>query len=237
MKLWSSSIAIATVVLRNEIQDEKIKFFRLFSCSNWYYTIVVTDSAGCMDSAQVTVNDPSAFNLSFSSTNATCNGYSDGTVTVFVSGGTPPYVFNWSTGGISQTEPCLKAGLYIVAVFDSNGCLKTDSVTIKEPPAMIVTITLGPPGTATANVSGGIPPCSYLWSNGEDTQTATELGEGKYSVSVTDGNWCTWSAEVITGSRIISATPLEVDVFPNPTSDQLNVHISSPSAQFINITL
>ena len=45
--------------------------------------------------------------------------------------------------------------------------------------------------TAIVHVSGGTPPYTYLWSNGQTTQTATGLKEGNYTVTVTDaGKGC-----------------------------------------------
>jgi gliding motility-associated-like protein len=41
-------------------------------------------------------------------------------------------------------------------------------------------------GTATVNPTGGNPPYTYLWSNGQTTQTATGLSAGTYDVTVTD---------------------------------------------------
>jgi len=41
-------------------------------------------------------------------------------------------------------------------------------------------------GTATITVSGGITPYTYLWSDGQTTATATNLGAGSYDVTATD---------------------------------------------------
>jgi hypothetical protein len=46
----------------------------------------------------------------------------------------------------------------------------------------------GTNGSATANTSLGTSPFTYLWSNGQTTQTATDLAAGNYSVTVTDAN-------------------------------------------------
>ncbi len=45
-------------------------------------------------------------------------------------------------------------------------------------------------GQATANVSAGATPYEYLWSDGQTTQTAVDLADGKYWVTVTDANGC-----------------------------------------------
>lgn len=54
-----------------------------------------------------------------------------------------------------------------------------------------------PNGTATASASEGIPPYSYLWSNGETSATVTNLDAGTYTVTVTDSNSDTGSAAVV----------------------------------------
>lgn len=46
----------------------------------------------------------------------------------------------------------------------------------------------GRTGTATVGASGGCPPYSYLWSNGETTATARNLAAGTYSVTTTDAH-------------------------------------------------
>ncbi len=56
---------------------------------------------------------------------------------------------------------------------------------------------IGNDGTATANVSNGTAPYDYEWSNGQTTQTATDLTAGSYIVTVTDANGCTAQAAVI----------------------------------------
>ncbi len=57
-------------------------------------------------------------------------------------------------------------------------------------------------GTATVNLDGGIAPYSYLWIDGQETQTAVNLAAGTYSVEVTDGTGNTVTANNI----IISET-------------------------------
>lgn len=46
----------------------------------------------------------------------------------------------------------------------------------------------GADGSITVTASGGQPPYSYLWNNGQTTATASNLAPGTYSVTVTDGN-------------------------------------------------
>jgi hypothetical protein len=53
----------------------------------------------------------------------------------------------------------------------------------------------GNTGFATALPSGGKAPYSYLWSTGGNSATITGLGAGTYSVTVTDANQCSATAE------------------------------------------
>lgn len=58
-------------------------------------------------------------------------GGNNGSATATVSGGTPPYTFDWNPGtGNSATVGNLSAGTYTVTVTDDNGCSATAQVTI-----------------------------------------------------------------------------------------------------------
>jgi hypothetical protein len=46
----------------------------------------------------------------------------------------------------------------------------------------------GDDGQATVSVTGGVPPYTYLWSDGQTTATAGGLAAGNYSVTVTDND-------------------------------------------------
>ncbi|HTB32395.1 MAG TPA: SprB repeat-containing protein, partial [Bacteroidia bacterium] len=62
------------------------------------YKIVVSDSHGCKDSANVTITQPLNLNLSVTQTNISCNGNCNGTASVTVTGGTPAYTYKWNNG-------------------------------------------------------------------------------------------------------------------------------------------
>ena len=98
------------------------------------FTVTVTDAMSCTQTASVTITEPAAaITLTTSSTDATCNGCCDGTLSATASGGTPPYSYIVSPG--SCTLPCssLCAMVYTVCVEDVNGCLTCQQDTINEP--------------------------------------------------------------------------------------------------------
>jgi hypothetical protein len=79
----------------------------------------------------------SSFNLAISSqTNASCYGVHDGSATVSVTSGTPPFSYNWNTNPVQTTATAINlgAGIYTVTVIDSLGCTNTLNDTITQPP-------------------------------------------------------------------------------------------------------
>ena len=176
------------------------------------YTVTVTDSVGCVNPISVTITEPSAIIITFASTPASCGG-SDGTATVSASGGTGVYTYAWSPiGGIDSTASNLPAGTYSVIVTDGNGCTQTDSIVVANtggPAVSIASFTNvscsgGSDGTATVSVTGGTPPYTYLWTNGDITSIADSLFAGNYAVTVMDSNGCIGSDNI----TITEPTPL-----------------------------
>ncbi len=98
---------------------------------NGTYTVTVTDSAGCAVTDSIVVGVASAFSLSTGSLPDT-SGAGVGMAWVSVSGGTPPYTYQWDDSLLQTTDTAnnLLVGAYSVLVTDSNGCAFSDSVTV-----------------------------------------------------------------------------------------------------------
>ena len=169
-------------------------------------------------------------------TDVTCNGVNDGAASVFVSGGTPPYIYLWSNGQTTQNATGLSAGLYTCDIIDANNCVITDNVTISEPSPIASTtfstdlLCFGDAtGTAHLSVTGGIPPYTYLWSDGQVTQNATGLSAGLYTCDIIDANGCplTDNVTVLQPSPLV-ATPFVVTepTCPNTCDGELTVFSS-----------
>jgi hypothetical protein len=73
--------------------------------------------------------------------NVKCNGFSDGSVTVSVTGGTPEYTYKWSDGQTTATATGLNAGTYTVTVTDNYGCIDISSATVDINPLPVLVIT------------------------------------------------------------------------------------------------
>ena len=86
------------------------------------FNVLITDANGCDTTLGYTVSEPAALTLDTTLTNTTCNGFTDGSITLSVTGGTGSYAYTWSTGDTTAALTSLGAGTYSVTVTDSNGC-------------------------------------------------------------------------------------------------------------------
>ncbi len=177
------------------------------------YTVTVTDANNCTITDQVAVNQPGSVTAVISSSDVTCNGFSNGSATVTPGGGVPGYTILWSTGATTQTITGLAPGNYSVTVTDSNTATAVASVTITQPTILTATVNGSDvtcsgesTGSATVTAGGGTPGYTYLWSNGVTTATISNVAAGNYSVTVTDGIGCTTSTSItITQPTVVSA--------------------------------
>lgn len=205
------------------------------------YTVTVTDANGCTTTANSSVSEPQQLNASSSSTPALCNGSADGSASVVANNGTPGYTYSWSpSGGNASTANGLTAGNYTVTVTDNNGCTTVSTVTVNEPLPLNASIQAtdalcngGTDGTANVNVTDGTPGYNYSWSpSGGNTNQATGLSAGNYTVTVTDANGCTVTASaVVNEPAAMSASTTTNPVLCNGGIDgsaSVNVSNGSP---------
>jgi gliding motility-associated-like protein len=186
------------------------------------YVCTVTDANGCTAAYVANITQPTPLQVSISHTNVSCFGACNGTANSTVTGGTGPFNYLWAPGG--QTTPNLTglcAGSYTLTVTDNNSCVATQTVTITQPPQLVVLPTginitcFGAcNGIAAANASGGTPNYTYSWAPvGGTGSTATGLCPGNYTVTVTDANGCTTTGNVtITQPNQLLANTTDVDV-------------------------
>jgi PKD repeat protein len=163
------------------------------------YSVTVTDSLGCQIVVFATITEPLPLIISTNQINVSCFGGNNGSAIVLPSGGTPNYSYLWSpNGSTSATATNLSIGNQTVTVTDNNGCQIQTTVTITEPPLLVlstvstpVSCPNGSNGTLTVNAVGGVNPYTYLWfPNGQTTTSISGQPAGNYSVNVTDSNGC-----------------------------------------------
>ncbi len=201
-----------------------------FPATGTYNVTLTSGTPQCQNSITypLTVTD---FDLNISKIDVTCFEYTDGQATAIINGGTAPFSFQWSNGQNTQSISNLSVGTYSVTVSDNNGCMHTASVTINQPPQLVITANANPvlicQGDITnLSVSGA---STYNWSNGLGngiTVTASPTITTTYTVTGSDTIGCTATTEVTVS---VNPTP---DI--SPTSDQTLCHNTQTTA--INFT-
>ena len=163
------------------------------------YTATITDGNQCQEFVSVNVGQPSPLNLNLSLDNAvSCFNGTDGAISSTVSGGTPPYSYEWSTSATTSSISGLTAGLYTLTVTDLNQCESIQNINLSNPSPLTLNVNVtnesganANDGTATAIVSGGTGTISYSWSNGSTESSVSNLAPGDYTLTINDANDCT----------------------------------------------
>lgn len=164
------------------------------------HTVTVEDANGCQVTATADIPE-NILDLQVSiaeSVDIRCAGGQNGTLTASISGGKRPYAISWSNGQATAEISGLSAGLYAVTATDASGQSAEAQYRIEAPPPLSCSLKNVraaaaehvPDGKATADVTGGTPPYTYTWDNGETTQHATKLGIGAHAVTVSDAHGC-----------------------------------------------
>ena len=195
------------------------------SANTIYSLTQLVDSFGCVrtagfDSAAQVLLLPQINIPSVTSTNISCFGGSNGTITVNANGSQPPLSYSIDNGvtfqPLSQFTG-LTAGGYTVVVGDGFGCqtaYATNPVILTQPTDVVNSSTVVDAscanvfdGTITVTASGGVSPYSYSL-NGGPTQPGnvfSGIGAGNYLISVFDANGCLdTSSNSIANTYIIS---------------------------------
>lgn len=145
----------------------------------------------------------------------TCAGGNNGTASVTVIGGAPPFTYAWGTiPAQSSASVNLPAGITNYTVTDAAGCNYFSSVTINQVLMPTVPLVLNASqnpicagNTVTLSTSGAV---TYTWNNNStsNTTTVSSTANAVYSVSGTTSLNCT-----VSGNITLSITPLPILTF------------------------
>lgn len=191
------------------------------------YTATITDNNGCsLVGPALKVNSSSLVPV-ITSTNVTCFGLKNGTITLTLPSGGEPYTVTWnpSSAGTGKNLINLGPGEYIPTIEDVSGCITNlEPIVITEPPAIDLSAKTTPvlcaglpQGSVNLTAGGGTGTITYLWSNGAVTEDLINVVSGNYSVTATDANGCTK-----TGTYSVSAPANPLTLSATTTSTVVN---------------
>lgn len=189
------------------------------------YTVDVTDLEGCTTSQSVTIDEVPELVADLTVTQISCNGSNDGAIDMEIVGGQPPYTIDWAGPNLftSNDEDLtgLEPGLYNVLIVDANDCFFETAAEITEPdPLDTELITVDPTcagaanGAITLNVSGGTPPYTINWDNGQVGPSLSGLPAGSYTATITDDAGC---VTVMPAALLEDPNPIAIDLSSTPT--------------------
>jgi hypothetical protein len=217
------------------------------------YSVTITDAEGCSITKNFTILQPAALlAINQFQTDVSCRGGSNGSITLFPTGGTPTYTYVWADGNTSQSRTGLAAGSYSVTVTDNVGCTATKNFNIYQPAAIAVSpnqtnvscggVTLG---SISLTTFGGVGPYNYLWENGSTSADRTGLTEGSYSVIITDANTCTITrnfeiTQPVPTDDVTVATACDSYTWNGTTYNQTGIYVGTTTnciTEKLNLTI
>ena len=194
------------------------------------YIYLVKDANNCVSSGDFSIFEPNELGVNAIAADISCAGGNNGVINLTISGGMPPYTFQWSNGASTEDIFNLPAGIYSVAVTDDYGCRANRSFQLDQPdqPIVINGVVYGgtdTDGSIDITVTGGVTPYRYKWSNGATTEDINNLPNGNFTVTVTDANQCVATSTFTVAASGTEQTTLAaaIKVFPNPGDDWVQV--------------
>lgn len=203
------------------------------------YQVQITDITGCSVTDFITLSEPLPLSVIMTpqthpnGDNIRCSGSQDGVINTTTIGGSGPFTYDWSTidgFGLTQgseNQTFLKVGTYDLTVTDVNGCMTSNQLALTEPDPLqtqingitnyngsVVSCVGMDDGIIGSITNGGAPGYSLEWNTSTgvtlSADTLTDIGEGTYSVTVTDLNGC-----IANNTLIVTANPLPI-MEPDP---------------------
>ncbi|RYF90139.1 MAG: T9SS type B sorting domain-containing protein [Chitinophagaceae bacterium] len=166
-----------------------------------------------------------------------CSNTADATLQVTASGSSNPYFYNWDTNPAQTTSSISNVGpgTYTVTVSSLNACSASGLFELAANTAITIHTTITDAtcaannGAISANVSGGIAPYTYTWSNGGNTAAIQNIAAGNYSLQVTGGNGCSSTAS----NLLVRATTsgLKINLGPDVTLCPGQTLVLNPGVQ------
>ena len=212
------------------------------------YIVRVKDANDCQNNySSIVVTQPNPITVNITMTNVTCNGLTNGAITLTSGGGTGTKTYS-ITGGApyfnSGIFSNLSASTYSVIVKDANNCLSSVINTPVTQPAAVTFTTVvtnpspctGTNGRIVVTASGGNNFYNYSKNGGTNWQGSTtfsNLSTGDYNVKVKDASGCmSGISSVHVGCNVREssndAPSLNyMTAYPNPASDQVTVVFNS----------
>lgn len=195
------------------------------------WSVTIADANGCDTTLQFLIEEPDPLGLATTSTESECL-LCNGTASVSVTGGVPPYVLQWTDAdgiviGDTELVDGLCAGLYTLMVIDASGCEAQALVAVVDGDGEVLSTNNGAvgcgndcDGEVSVDFNCSAPPCTVTWTDqlgnviAQDQTAVTGLCPGEYYVQVLNGNGCL----ALDTAQVSPAPLLDVALTSTPVS-------------------
>lgn len=162
------------------------------------YNVVIRDANNCETSLDIEVREKE-LTVAPEIQKPLCTGDANGVITLNVTNGKPPFLFNWGNGFVPENrQGGFAAGVYTILGLDAELCKGTFVVTVTDNLPLTLQMDTtdiscygANDGVGIALPGGGVGNYTYRWSQNSTASAAEPLRPGQYFVTVTDGNGCT----------------------------------------------
>ena len=163
------------------------------------YTLTVSDQSGCIKTQTITIEDAPLFKIEPEVKQISCFGEKNGSIKLNLIGGVGTTTIRWDHGAELENLFNLESGFYGVTIKDATNCEIRSEFNIVEPALLQLESSLTDAldcvnpqsGAINLGISGGTPPYSIKWSNGQTSEDLTGITSGQYAVSIVDASGCT----------------------------------------------
>ena len=176
------------------------------------YVLTVTDESNCTNSFEFTISSPADLEVESNVQDISCAGAADGEISPEISGGVPPYGWQWADGDFNLSRDFLSAGDYSLTITDAVGYSKEFSFTITEPQPLSVETALVP-----ISCFGGLAQITLTATGGSGVYTGDgifEVPAGEFEALIFDSNNCSDAVQL----TIEQPEQIVVDYLTQPIS-------------------
>ena len=231
--------SIASILWSNGENTNKID-----ALSAGRYTVTVSNAMSCETVCSIDLTQPPLLDFDLDNTiiRHSCYAESTGSITLSITGGTPPYNIVWSDGDTTLSRSSLSPGDYSVTIVDNNLCTHSEIFNIQEYPNPQFQIIPQDPlchkdslGMITLTAPNDIDVTSILWSNGQTQMSISNLLAGNYMATITYEEGCTQILEATLNDplplQIILEEQVNVECY-GESSGQLTINVAGGTAPY-----
>lgn len=220
------------------------------------YTICDQGQSSLCSEGEITLQIQTAYTPTISAavvSEVNCHGGSDGSISLELMDQESILSISWDNEMEGSEITGLAAGDYMATVEMDLACANTieQIFTVAEPEAIEIVgldalpINDTPGGASEFEVTGGVAPYSFVWTNGNgdvisEEQTLGDLNladdAGEYLLTVSDVNECSVSQSILV-TDIGELDNFSFSVYPNPVIDKLNISFNNTMISRMNLEI